>query len=52
MVTKDKHKLSPLWEGPFIIAQVLRPRAYRLKDGNDDLLTSAWNFKNLRKFYL
>jgi hypothetical protein len=24
MATKDKHKLSPPWEGPFIVAQVLQ----------------------------
>ena len=27
MTTKDKHKLSQSWEGPYIIAQTLRPRA-------------------------
>jgi hypothetical protein len=26
--TKDKYKLSPIWEGPFIISQVLLPFAY------------------------
>ena len=28
---KDCHKLSPPWEGPYIIAEVLRPGAYKLK---------------------
>lgn len=51
MATKDRHKLSPSWEGPFIIAQVLRPGAYRLKDGDGNLLNNAWNIENLRKFY-
>lgn len=27
----DRHKLSPIWEGPFIIAEVLQPNAYRLQ---------------------
>ena len=25
MSTKDKHKLSPPWEGPYTIAEVIRP---------------------------
>lgn len=27
--TKDRHKLTPPWEGPFIVSQVLRPGAYK-----------------------
>ena len=26
---KDCHKLSPLWEGPYVIVEVLRPSAYK-----------------------
>jgi hypothetical protein len=51
MATKDKLKLSPPWEGPFIIAQTLRLGAYRLKDNDDNLLRDAWNIEHLRKFY-
>jgi hypothetical protein len=51
MTTKDKHKLSPPWEGPYIIAQIMHPGAYRLKDSNDNLLTNEWNIENLRRFY-
>ena len=29
---KDKHKLSPPWEGPYSIAEVIRPGTYKLKD--------------------
>jgi hypothetical protein len=39
MATKDKHKLSLLWEGPYIIAQILRPGAHKLKDSNSNLLS-------------
>ena len=28
---KDCHKLSPPWEGQYVIAKVLRPGAYKLK---------------------
>jgi hypothetical protein len=51
MTTKDKHRLTPPWEGPFIITKVLRSRAYRLKDNDDNLLTNAWNIENQRKLY-
>jgi hypothetical protein len=27
---EERHKLSPLWEGPFIVAEVTRPGSYRL----------------------
>jgi hypothetical protein len=27
---EGRHKLSPLWEGPFIVAEVTRPGSYRL----------------------
>ena len=29
--TKDKHKLSPPWEGPYVVAEVIRPGTYRLR---------------------
>jgi hypothetical protein len=29
---KDRHKLSPPWESPIIVDQVLRPGTYKLKD--------------------
>jgi hypothetical protein len=49
--TRDRHKLSPLWEGPFIISEVTRPGSYRLKreDGTD--VDNSWNIEHLRCFY-
>jgi hypothetical protein len=29
---KDRHKLSPPWESPIIVDQVLRPGTHKLKD--------------------
>jgi hypothetical protein len=29
--SKDQHKLSPPWEGPFIIHDVLRPGTYKIR---------------------
>ena len=38
---KDRHKLSLPWEGPYVIAEVLRPGAYKLKTINDEVFTNA-----------
>jgi hypothetical protein len=49
---KQKHKLSPKWEGPFIIDQVLAGGAYHLHDPKDDRLEpNPWNAARLRRFY-
>ena len=29
---KDRHKLSPPWEGPYIVAEVLCPGAYKVQE--------------------
>jgi hypothetical protein len=36
--TKDKHKFSSPWEGPFIIVDVAAPGAYVLAEVNDAML--------------
>ena len=38
---KDRHKLSPPWEGPYVIAEVLRPGAYKLKIIDGEVFTNA-----------
>ena len=38
---KDHHKLSPPWEGPYVIAEVLRLGAYKLKTIDGDVFTNA-----------
>ncbi|XP_066323390.1 uncharacterized protein [Miscanthus floridulus] len=48
---KDRHKLSPPWEGPYIIVEVLYPGAYKLKTIDSKVFTNAWNIKQLRHFY-
>ena len=42
---KDRHKLSPPWEGPYVIVEVLRPGAYKLKTINGEVITNAWNIE-------
>jgi len=49
--TKEKHKLSPLWEGPYMVTEVIRPSIYRLKDDNGNILTNTWNIEQLRRFF-
>ena len=48
---KNRHKLSPLWEGPYVVAEVLRPGAYKLRTINDEVFINAWNIEQLRRFY-
>ena len=38
---KDHHKLSLPWEGPYIIMEVLRPGAYKLKTINNEVFANA-----------
>jgi hypothetical protein len=45
------HKLSPLWEGPFIVAEVTRPGSYRLTRMDSTEVGNSWNIEHLRKFY-
>jgi len=35
-----------------MVTEVIRPGAYRLKDGNGDVLTNTWNIEQLRRFSL
>ena len=39
--TKEKHKLSLPWEGPYTVTKVIQPGAYRLKDSNGNALTNT-----------
>ncbi|XP_034569829.1 uncharacterized protein [Setaria viridis] len=39
--TKGRNKLTPPWEGPYTVAEVLCPGAYRLKDKDGNVLTNS-----------
>ena len=39
--TKEKHKLSPPWEGPYMVTKVIQPGTYQLKDENGNILTNT-----------
>jgi hypothetical protein len=49
--SRGRHKLSPPWEGPYIIAEVLKPGTYKLANDKGEVLTNAWNIQQLRRFY-
>jgi hypothetical protein len=50
--TKDKHKFSTLWEGPFIVVDVVAPGAYVLAEIDGGMLPNTWNVDQLRKYYV
>ena len=48
---RGRHKLSPPWEGPYIVAEVLKPGTYKLANENGKVFTNAWNIQQLCRFY-
>ena len=38
---KNRHKLSPPWEGPYVVAEVLRPGTYKLKTIDGEVFINA-----------
>jgi hypothetical protein len=49
--TRGHHKLTPPWEGPFIIAKILKPMIYKLANDQGEVYHNAWNIRQLRRFY-
>ena len=47
---KEKHKLSPPWEGPYTVTKEIQPSTYRLEDNNGNILTNTWNIEQLCRF--
>jgi len=45
------YKLSPPWEGPFVVAEVTRPTSYRLVYPDGTRLPNSWHIDKLRHFY-
>jgi transposase InsO family protein len=48
---RGRHKLTPPWEGPFIIAKILKPGTYKLANIQGEVYSNAWNIRQLRRFY-
>jgi hypothetical protein len=51
-MTKDWHNLSPTWEGPFEIVEVIWPGSYRLQREDGSEVPNSWNDDQLRPFYI
>ena len=49
---EGRNKLSPKWEGPYMVVRVLRPGAFKIADGEHLELSNSWNIDQLRKFYV
>jgi hypothetical protein len=45
LVLRGRHKLSPPWEGPYIVVKVLKPGTYKLANEDGEELTNAWNIQ-------
>jgi hypothetical protein len=45
------HKLTPPWEGPFIITKILKPETYKLANDQGEVYSNAWNIQQLCRFY-
>ncbi|GJT15926.1 reverse transcriptase domain-containing protein [Tanacetum coccineum] len=50
--TKEGGKLGPKWEGPYEVVETLGKRAYKIHNGNGDILLHTWNAQDLKKCYL
>jgi hypothetical protein len=43
--SRGPHKLSPPWEGPYVVVKVLKPGTYKLANQDGEELTNAWNIQ-------
>jgi hypothetical protein len=42
-MTKDRHKLSPTWEGPYEVVAVTQPGSYRLQQEDGLKVPNSWD---------
>jgi hypothetical protein len=43
--SRGRYKLTPPWEGPFVVAEVLQPGTYKLATADGEVFTNAWNIE-------
>jgi hypothetical protein len=48
---KGRHKLTPPWEEPYIVVEILKPGSYNLSNEKDEIFTNAWNIEQLHRFF-
>jgi hypothetical protein len=44
---KDRHKLSPILEGPFEVIEVAQPGSYKLQWEDGSEVSNSWNIDQL-----
>ena len=49
---QGRNKLTPPWEGPFIIAKILKPGTYKLANSHGEVYSNAWNIDSYVAFTL
>lgn len=49
---QDKEKLSPNWEGPYVIKEIVREGTYILTDNNRKTLPRTWYANFPKKLYM
>jgi hypothetical protein len=50
--SKDKHKFSTPWQGPFIIVDIVALGAYVLAEVDGGMLPNIWNADQLHNYYV
>jgi hypothetical protein len=50
--SRGHQKLSPPWQGPYVVVKVLKPGTYKLANEQGEELTNSWNIQQLHSFYL
>ena len=48
---RGRHKLTPPWEGLYIIVEGIKPGTYKLANEKGEVFTNAWNIQQLCRFY-
>jgi hypothetical protein len=48
---RGRNKLTPPWEGPFIITKILKLGTYKLTNNQGEVYNNAWNIRQLRRFF-
>jgi hypothetical protein len=49
--TKDRHKFSSPWEGPFIVVDITPPGAYVSVEVDRAMFPNTWNDDQLHEYY-
>ena len=47
----EQRKLSPTWEGPYLVSSVIGKGAYKLQTIEGEEIPNTWNAQHLKKYY-